>query len=43
MKRLKALKMKELRVKLEKIGREGGKSLEDDGTLSILRIQVRLR
>ncbi|KAH8103625.1 KRI1-like family C-terminal-domain-containing protein [Cristinia sonorae] len=29
-KRLKALKMKELRSKLEKIGKEGGKSLEDE-------------
>ncbi len=28
-KRLKSLKLKELRVKLERIGREGGKSLED--------------
>lgn len=33
--RLKALKMRELRSKLERIGREGGKSLDhDEGTLS---------
>lgn len=31
-KRLQALKTKELMTKLEKIGREGGKSLEDEGT-----------
>ncbi len=29
-KRLKALKMKEIRAKLEKIGREGGKNFDDD-------------
>ena len=29
MKRLKALKMKELRAKLERIGAEGGKKLEE--------------
>lgn len=32
-KRLKALKMKEVRSKLEKIGREGGRSIEDEGAL----------
>ena len=31
-KRLKALKMKEIREKLERIGREGGKSADDEGT-----------
>lgn len=32
-KRLKVLKMKEIRSKLERIGREGGKSIdEDEGT-----------
>ena len=30
-KRLKNLKMKEVRSKLERIGQEGGKNLEDDG------------
>lgn len=29
-KRLKGLKMKEIRTKLDKIGREGGKNLDDD-------------
>ncbi|KAL6304942.1 KRI1-like family C-terminal-domain-containing protein [Sparassis latifolia] len=35
-KRLKALKMKELRAKLEKIGKEGGKNLEDTAALQVL-------
>jgi protein KRI1 len=30
--RLKALKTKELRSKLARIGREGGRELDDDGT-----------
>ncbi|KAJ3525199.1 hypothetical protein NM688_g8439 [Phlebia brevispora] len=35
-KRLKALKMKEVRVKLERIGREGGKKLEETKALEAL-------
>lgn len=35
-KRLKALKLKDLRARLEKIGKEGGKSLEDNkGLISV--------
>lgn len=35
-KRLKALKLKELRRKLERIGREGGKGTDDNGVPSPL-------
>ena len=38
MKRLKALKMKELRAKLERIGAEGGKKLEESKGLSSYRL-----
>jgi protein KRI1 len=34
-KRLKALKMKEIRAKLERIGREGGKNFDEDQGLFI--------
>lgn len=36
MRRLRALKMKDLRAKLERIGREGGKNLEDDGMYQVI-------
>ncbi|KAG5646850.1 hypothetical protein DXG03_002227 [Asterophora parasitica] len=38
-KRLKGLKMKEIRARLEKIGREGGKSLEEDQALQELDLE----
>ncbi|KAG6857754.1 hypothetical protein H0H87_004170 [Tephrocybe sp. NHM501043] len=39
-KRLKGLKMKEIRARLEKIGREGGKSLETDKALQELDLDA---
>ncbi|KAF5355471.1 hypothetical protein D9758_006312 [Tetrapyrgos nigripes] len=38
-KRLKSLKMKELRAKLERIGREGGKNFEEDPALQQLDLE----
>lgn len=35
-KRMKALKMKELRMRLDRIGKQGGKNAEDDPGTSIL-------
>jgi protein KRI1 len=37
-KRLKGLKMKELRAKLERIGREGGKNLDDNRGEPMLQV-----
>ncbi|KAG6866685.1 hypothetical protein C0991_000795 [Blastosporella zonata] len=39
-KRLKGLKMKEIRARLEKIGKEGGKSLEEDKALQDLDLDA---
>ena len=39
-KRLKALKMKEIRSKLERIGKEGGKQVDGDSGMSIILLFV---
>lgn len=42
-KRLKALKLKEIRSKLERIGKEGGKRLDDTEGTSWLQLLLKYR